>query len=430
MQADEKIKKTKMGKNIVETLFILLLSVFTVAVASAQTKVVSVAGNEFALELYGRLAKNEGNLFFSPTSIHTALGMTYAGAKDQTATQMAKILHFEKTGQDIHAAFAALIEKLNTPRMVKFYERVGDKIKKAEKPAYQLVIANALWGQKGYPWKQGFMDLTAANYGAGLHEVDFARHTEVARKTINAWVESKTQDRIKDLIAQGGISTLTRLILTNAIFFKAEWARKFPDHVTEEMPFHVSATKQIVTTIMSQKDDFRYMETDTFQVLEMPYKAEELSMVVFLPKKIDGLGYFEKTLTPEKLTDWLDKLSIEEVEVFFPKFEFSSRFILSSILKAMGMEDAFSPTSANFSGMTTAENVFVSEVIHKAFVAVDEEGTTAAAATAVMLAGTAMPVPKPEPKIFKADHPFVFSIRHNATGAILFMGRFSDPKTN
>lgn len=406
----------------------LILTASAAGAAFGETIAVSEASNAFALELYIRLAEKEGNLFFSPTSIHTALGMTYAGARNQTAAQMAETLHFEKVGRKIHSEFAALIKKLNTPRMVKAYEMVDDQPKQIDKPAYRLVIANALWGQKGYPWKQDFLNLTAASYGAGLHEVDFAKQTEAARKTINEWVEKKTQDRIKDLIARGNLDTITRLILTNAIYFKADWAEKFPDHVTEEMPFNVSATKQIVTPMMFQKDDFRYMETDTFQALEMPYKAHELAMVVFLPKKTDGLGQFEKTLAQEKLPVWLEKLSTEEVEVSFPKFEFTSSFSLSKILNAMGMKDAFSPSSADFSGMTTAEKVFISDVIHKAFVAVDEEGTEAAAATAVMMAGTAMPMPKPNPKIFKADHPFIFIIRHNNSDAILFMGRVVNPK--
>jgi serpin B len=200
--------------------------------------------------------------------------------------------------------------------------------------------------------------------------------------------------------------------------------------VTEDMPFHVSATKQIVTPMMFQKDDFRYMETDTFHALEMPYKAHELAMVVFLPKKTDGLGQFEKALTPETLPAWLAKLSTEEVEVTFPKFEFTGSFSLSNVLKAMGMKDAFSPSFADFSGMTSKERVFVSDVIHKAFVTVDEKGTEAAAATAMVMVGTAMPIPKPNPKIFKADHPFLFIFRHNASGATLFMGRIVNPNNN
>ncbi len=409
-------------------IFAFILAASTVGLAAGETKNVTEGGIEFAVELYGRLAEMEGNLFFSPASIHTALGMTYAGARNQTAMQMAETLHLDTDGQNIHSEFSALIKKLNTPRMVRSYEEVDNQVERTEKPAYQLVIANALWGQKGYRWKKDFLNLTATSYGAGLHKVDFAKQTATAGKTINAWVEKETRDRIKDLIPEGGLDAMTRLVLTNAIYFKANWAEKFSKHATKYKPFNVSAAQKIATPMMFQKDDYKYMETDTFQALEMPYKAHELSMVVFLPKKIDGIGRFEESLAPGKIPGWLEKLRTEEVEVTMPKFEFTSSFALSRILMAMGMKDAFSPSLADFSGMTSAEKVFVSDVIHKAFVAVDEEGTEAAAATAVMMAGSAAPMPKPNPKIFKADHPFIFIIRHNTSGAILFMGRVVNPK--
>jgi serpin B len=399
------------------------------ACATAQPKGASTAGNAFALDLYERLSEKEGNLFFSPASIQTALAMAYAGAEEQTATQMANVLHFENAGQAVHSEFKSLLQQLNKPRMIKYYKEVDGEIKPAEKPAYELVIANALWGQQGYPWIQAFLDLAASNYGAGLREVDFAQNPEAARMTINRWVETKTQDRIKDLIARGAISPMMRLILTNAIYFKAAWANKFSDQATWDMPFQVSASNRIPVSMMARKDDFQYLETESFQALEMPYEANELAMVVFLPTAVDGLGDFENSLTSEKLDAWIKDFRREEVDVFFPKFTFTSSFSLSGILAAMGMQDTFSPDSADFSGMTTAERIFISDVIHKAFVAVDEEGTTAAAATAVMMAGSAMPVPKPDPKVFKADHPFLFCIRHNPTGKILFMGRFSTPDT-
>ena len=198
---------------------------------------------------------------------------------------------------------------------------------------------------------------------------------------------------------------MMRLILTNAIYFKAAWADTFDDHATREMPFHVSESIQAPVPMMFQNKDFNYLETDRFQALEMPYKAHELSMIVFLPKTVDGLDNFEKSLSAEKLDGWMAALHREEVDVYFPKFEFTSSFKLSKTLKALGMENAFSPTAADFSGMTTAERIFISEVIHKAFVAVDEDGTTAAAATAVMMEATAMPMPKPEPRNFQGRSP-------------------------
>ncbi len=405
----------------------ILMALMTVP-ALGETRTITDAGNAFAVKLYDRLSATEGNLFFSPASIHMALGMTYAGAGNRTRAQMFEVLHFEKAGRNIHREFADLIESLNSPRMILSCERVDDDPGQIETPAYQLVIANALWGQEGYPWKRDFLNLISESYGAGLHEVDFAEHTEAARKTINSWVEEKTHDRIKELIARATLDALTRLVLTNAIYFKADWARRFSDRMTEDKPFHVSASKQIVTPMMFRKDNFRYMETDQFQALEMPYKARELSMVVFLPEKTDGLGAFENSLTPEYLSSWLEKLSYEKVEVSFPRFEFMSSFALARVLETMGMKDAFSEKLADFSAMTAAEKVHISDVIHKAFVAVDEKGTEAAAATAVIIAGKAMPVKEPGPRIFRADHPFLFIIRHNATGTILFMGRVMNPE--
>jgi serpin B len=411
-------------------------SILTVAVvlfaaaAFAHGEAVHVAGggNAFAVELYGRLAGEPGNLFFSPASIHTALGMTYAGARNRTAAEMGATLHVDKAGPQVHAGYAALIRKLNAPRLIASYEMVDGQPTEVEKPAYQLVIANALWGQQGYPWKREFLDLTATHYGAGLHEVDFAGATEAARKTVNAWVEKETRDRIKDLLAPGTVDALTRLILTNAIYFKANWAEDFPKGATRDGPFRIPDAQPVTVPLMFQKGDFRYLETDTLQALEMPYKANELAMVVFLPKRTDGLGALEKSLAPGAIDAWLGRLRTEEVEVTFPRFTFTSRFGLARVLQALGMRDAFSAAAADFSGMTSAEKVFISDVIHQAFVAVDEEGTEAAAATAVVMAGAAPPAPKPRPKIFKADHPFLFVIRHNPTGAILFMGRVVNPK--
>ena len=416
-----------MREKLTTALCLLLLLGSLTTTASAQTKAVSVTNNDFALDLFSHLAKNKGNLFFSPLSIQTALAMAYAGAKDSTAAQMEKALHFGKAGQGIHTEFKSMLQQLNHPRMIEYAKWVDKKLKRGKKPAYQLVIANSLWGQQGYTWDQAFLDLTADSYGAGLREVDFANHPEAARQKINRWVEEKTRDLIKDLIVRGAITPQMQLMITNAIYFKATWKKKFVEHLTKDMPFYVFGFKQMNVSMMAQKKNFQYMETDSFKALEMPYEANELAMIVFLPKTIDGLEDFEKSLNSENLEAWMKAFRIQEVEVYFPKFEFDSSFSLSKYLKAMGMEDAFSPVSANFSGMTALERICISGVIHKAFVAVNEEGTTAAAATALGLATARMPKQKPEPKLFKADHPFLFCIHHNPTGKILFMGRFSKP---
>lgn len=403
----------------------VLTVVLALSITTAKADVVD-AGNSFAMDLYGQLAEREDNLFFSPASIHTALGMTYAGARNQTARQMAATLHLKKSAGGVHEGFAALLSTLNSPPMLGNVEMVGNEFIRTSKPAYQLVVANALWGQQGYSWNKEFLDLTMDNYGAGLRDVDFAGETEASRKTINAWIEEQTREKTKDLIPVGALSSLTRLVLTNAIYFKANWADDFSKHATREKPFHISATREITTPLMFQTSHFRYMETEKFQVLEMPYKGRKLAMVVFLPKEVDGLGQFEKAMTAEMVDDWLTRLQTQEVAVTFPTFEFASDFSLAKNLKTMGMTDAFSP-AADFYGMTSAEKVFLSEVIHKAFVAVDEDGTEAAAATAVPTCWEAM-VRKPRPMIFKADHPFLFLIRHNSTGLILFIGRVMNPQ--
>jgi len=411
-------------------IFYFILIVSLPGDVAGETRSVVNAGNRFGVELYSRIYEVEGNLFFSPMSVHTALSMTLAGASNQTAIQMAEVLGFERIGQDIHSDFATLLEDLNTPRMINDIVRVESKYKKKKKPSYQLVIANALWGQKDYQWNPDFLNLTVKNYGAGLHEVDFVNQKGIACKKINTWIEKITKDRIKDMIRPSGITPMTRLILVNAIYLKAEWLSKFPDRRTKESPFHITKTDRMITKMMTThvKGYLKYMETDTFQALEMPYRGGELSMTVFLPKKIDGLRDFEINLTPESLSSWLEALKIEEVLVYFPKFEFETGFGLSGILKAMGMTDAFSSSLADFSGITLKEKIYISDVFHKTFVAVDEEGTEAAAATAIRAKGARKPEKRPQPKIFKADHPFFFIIRHNTSGAILFIGRVVKPE--
>jgi serpin B len=405
-------------------------------------------GNAFGLSLYSRLAAaKEGNLFFSPASIHTALAMTYAGARGGTADQMCRTLRFPmeeklEAGKPdagphelekrlvpwpkdkLHSAFGRLIEKLNTPQMVPTME----KGKVVRRPAYELTVCNALWGQKGFAFRAEFTKLVGSSYGAGLRHVDFVAEREAARRTINTWVEDQTKDKIKDLIPSGVLTPLTRLVLTNAIYFKSNWAEKFEKRATRDEDFTLAGGKKVKTPMMHQQRRFGYMEDKTCQVLEMPYRSGELSMLVLLPKKADGLEALEKALARKGLQDYLTKIRQTEVRLTLPKFKFTSSFRLADKLKAMGMTDAFSPAKADFSGMTTAQKLFISAVLHKAFVAVDEEGTEAAAATAVVMALTSVVLPPPKPKVFKADHPFVFVIRHRETGAVLFMGRVANPK--
>lgn len=394
--------------------------------ATTDTEDASVADatNTFAVDMYHRLADDaDGNIFFSPTSIHTALSMTYAGARGETADQMENVLHVP--GQGIHSEYAEFIAKLNDPATVRVAERVDGQANWTERPAYQLHIANALWPQAGYPLEESYMQLVRRRYEAMLEQLDYAQ-PEPARKRINEWVEEKTNDRIRDLIGPGVLDRNTVLVLTNAIYFKSNWSEQFSDHATEEGDFHVSVDDTVTVPLMNQTDTFGYAETDRLQILSMPYEANELDMVVVLPREINGLAEVEHELSAEELDEWLGNLERHEVRVTLPKWEFTSEFSLADMLSAMGMPAAFT-NDADFSGMTTAEKLFISAVIHKAFVAVDEEGTEAAAATAVVMARTALPTDPPEPKVFRADRPFLFMIRHRSSGAVLFMGRVTSP---
>jgi len=376
--------------------------------AQAPKKQTAEANTAFAIDLYAQLKKQEGNLFFSPYSISTALAMTYAGARGNTAAQMAEVLHFKLEPEVLHRAFGQLVADLN---------------EQGKKGAYELAVANALWGQKGYGFLKEFLDLTRENYGAGLNEVDFAGATEAVRQRINKWAEDETRGKIKDLIPKGVLTIATRLVLTNAIYFKGNWASQFKKEATRDAPFTLLDGEKVDVPMMDQREDFGYMERETFQALELPYVGEELSMVVLLPREVDGLTALEALLTAENLSEWLPALRKRKVQVYLPKFKMTSAFESSKALKSMGMTDAFSLALADFSGMNGGtEPLSISKVIHKAFVDVNEEGTEAAAATAVVVHG-GMGAPT-----FRADRPFLFLIRDNKSGSILFMGRVVNPK--
>jgi serpin B len=338
--------------------------------------------------------------------------MTYAGARGQTAEEMAKTLHFTLAQEQLHPAFARLIASLN-----------GDP--KTRK--YQLFVANALWGQKGYHFHEAFLKTTEKNYGAGLHEVDYVKATEAARKTINAWVEKQTRDKIKNLIQPGVLDVDTRLVLTNAIYFKAAWSSVFSKEATRKADFRLTADTRVKVPTMSQTNEFRYLDGGTFQLLELPYERQQLRMLVFLPKKADDLPDFEKLLTADRLREWSSRLKGHEVTVSLPKFKFTAEFNLKKVLSEMGMKLAFQQGKADFSGMTSLKKLYIFEVIHKAFVDVHEKGTEAAAATAVVVNDESARI-SPRAK-FQADHPFLFLIQDAGTGSILFLGRVTDPRS-
>lgn len=367
-----------------------------------------VDGNTaFALDLYRELKGEEGNLFFSPYSISTALAMTYAGARGETERQMAQTLHFT-LGQDwLHPAFASLETGLQA------VQQPGE---------LQLRVANSLWPQIDYPFLEAYLSLVAEHYGVLITPVDY-RQTEAARTRINTWVEEKTEKKIEDLIPPGMLDALTTLVLVNAIYFKGNWANQFDPASTAGAPFWVTPDEPIQVPMMTQEKEFRYAEWEGLQILELPYVGNYLSMVVILPEEVGGLAALENALTVENLDRWTGRLWQREVVVFLPRFGMSWGFELSRTLIAMGMGAAFG--GADFSGMDGTTSLFIDKVLHKAFVDVNEEGTEAAAATAVIMA-RGMP---PPPVTFRADHPFLFLIRDNKTGSILFLGRVLEPES-
>jgi len=368
--------------------------------------------NAFAVDLYAQLSKQPGNLFFSPESISTAFGMAYAGARGQTATQMQQVFHFTLPPDRLHPAMGALLAGMN-----------------AQHKDYELRVADALWAQQDSNFEESYLKLVQSDYGAGLHKVNFKISPDTVRATINAWVEKQTNDKIKDLIGQGALNTSTRLVLTNAIYFKGDWQDPFDAQATQKDEFHLSATQWVTTPMMHRTGGYRYYDGGTFQALELPYAGNEISMVVLLPKQTDGLPALEQSFTSGVAGEWIQKLQpVEKVILTLPSFTMTQQFELSSTLSAMGMAQAFSG-SADFSGMTGKPEFSISAAIHKAYIDVNEKGTEAAAATAIVMYATAMrrEAPEPPPVVFRADHPFLFILLDTKSGSMLFLGRVADP---
>jgi serpin B len=372
-----------------------------------------VSGNtNFAFDLYQELSATDGNLFFSPHSISLALAMTYAGARNNTEQQMTDTLHF--LSQDaLHPALNALDLELA--------ER-GQGAEGTDGEGFKLNIANALWGQTGYPFLDTFLDVLSENYGAGMNLLDFNTAPDESRIIINDWVSDQTEEKIKDLIPQGAISSLTRLVLTNAIYFNAAWKYPFEEEATQDGTFNLSDGGQVTVPMMSQTSRFGYAAGDGYQAAELLYDGDELSMVILVPDA-GTLGSFEDSLTSESLDTILSGLEIKDVNLQLPKFKYESDSVsLKDMLAKMGMPDAFG-ADADFSGIDGNKNLFISDVIHKAFVSVDEAGTEAAAATAVIMDESAPGEIIP----LTIDRPFIFLIRDIATKAVLFAGRITNP---
>ncbi|MFP4027749.1 MAG: serpin family protein [Candidatus Brocadiia bacterium] len=376
-------------------------------------RAIADSNNAFAFDLFRQLSPGEPekqrNIFFSPFSISAALTMTYAGARGKTSWEMKNVLRFQIPDEKLHAASGRIADRLIA----------GSK----EKP-YQVNVANALWGQKGGGFRRQFVSLVEKNYGAGLRTVDFKSQTETARKTINDWVAEETKNQIKDLLKKDDVNPAVRLILTNAIYFLGTWESKFGENLTQKKPFHLSGGKTVQVPMMNQTESFRYGKFGDIQCLELPYKGDDLVMLVLLPKK-GTLDQLTKRLSAQTLRIWRRQLQARRVTVEIPRFKLKYRICLKKNLKAMGMTDAFSPKNADFSGIAGRRDLFISKVIHEAFGDVNEKGTEAAAATAVAMERESISSP---PVVFKADHPFVFAVCDKKTGTILFLGQLMSPE--
>ncbi|XP_078147447.1 LOW QUALITY PROTEIN: leukocyte elastase inhibitor-like [Centroberyx gerrardi] len=418
------------------------------------------ANTSFSLALFKKLSEDDktGNVFYSPFSISSALAMVLLGARGNTATQMSEVLCFTKAEQPRQAGRADaeqmqmqmqqqmqqqvqlsrlpqyLLKCLNVQKVQEDvhvgFNKLMSELNKPEAP-YALSLANRLYGEKSYQFVEDFLAETKKHYSAELESVDFKTSPEAARNNINSWVEKQTQDKIKEVLVQGVVDNMTRLVLVNAIYFKGNWDKKFKEDFTKDARFRVNKNDTKPVKMMHQKTKFplTFIPEANCQILEMPYKGKDLSMLIFLPNDMEdgttGLEKLEKELTYENFVEWTrpDMMDTVEVQVALPRFKMEEKYDLKKILSSMGMVDAFDIAMSDFSGMSPANDLVLSKVVHKAFVEVNEEGTEAAAATAavMMLRCARIPV------TFVADHPFLFFIRHNPSMSILFAGRFCSP---
>ncbi|OJJ20309.1 hypothetical protein BKI52_17750 [marine bacterium AO1-C] len=367
--------------------------------------------NQFAIELYKQLTKGQNtNFFASPYSISSALAMTYAGAQNTTATEMAKVLRF--TPDNLHQD----------------YKMLSDHFKSINRKGLELKIANALWGEKSYPFLPDYLSLNQKYYQAKIESLNFKQYPERSRLIINKWVENKTKNKIKNLIPKGLVDKKTRLVLTNAIYFKGDWEYEFLKRNTKKMAFIAGKQRFPAIKFMYMQRKFRYTENKQLQAIEIPYKGRKMSLLILLPKDKNGLARLEQKLNAKEYQDLIERMYRTKVQLTLPRFKMTINTRLSSTLKQLGMKQAFS-NQANFSKMAKNAQLKISEIVHKAFVEVNEQGTEAAAATAVIIAPSgSAPGRTYPPKIFKADHPFMFIIKDNKTNSILFIGKLENPK--
>ncbi|XP_048655922.1 serpin B6-like isoform X2 [Marmota marmota marmota] len=369
----------------------------------------------FALNLLKRLGEDSSrNVFYSPISMSSALAMVLMGAKGTTAVQMAQVLSLNKSsnsgGGDVHQSFQSLLTEVNKTDT-----------------QYLLRTANRLFGEKSYDFLSSFKDSCQKFYQAEMEELDFLNATEESRKHINTWVAKKTEDKITELLSPGSLNTNTKLVLVNAIYFKGNWDKQFDKELTQERPFKVSKNEEKPVQMMFKKSTFKmtYIGEIFTKILVLPYVSEELNMIIMLPDEHIDLKTVEKELTYEKYIEWTnpDLMDEEEVEVFLPRFKLQENYDLEEVLRSLGMTDAFDEARADFSGMSSRKDLYLSKVVHKSFVEVNEEGTEAAAATAAIMMMRCIRFTAR----FCADHPFLFFIQHSRTRGILFCGRVSSP---
>ncbi len=408
------------------SLLILVMLVTTSSFGAGQRTLpnasrLAEAQNRFATDLYAQLRQQPGNLFFSPESIATAMTMTYIGAKEETAAEMANVLHLI----DLHRENQERALPLRTTVLEKYAEQTKC-FSEQQRNVLEFHTANALWVKADYPLNRDFVKDVKDSFKATLEPVDF-RDEPATRNRINGWVSDQTSSKIQNLIAPGLLKPDTRLVLTNAIYFRAAWEEQFRKGNTKKEKFHVSPVKDVDVEMMNQTHFCSLAELDGFRLLNIPYEKNQASLLILLPNEVDGLAALEGSITSEKLASWIEKSKSVSVALSLPKFKLSSKFELSSALTALGMRKAFMAGQANFTGIANVLNepLYIGLAIHQAFVDLREEGTEAAAATAV-IAPTAAPRPA-EPVSFVADRPFVYIIRDNRSGGILFMGRLADP---
>lgn len=382
-----------------------------------QATAFAASSNAFAVDLWARLRQREGNLAVSPASVSMALAMTYAGARSQTATEMAAVMHFGDDTQALHEGAGRLLAAWNDPAP----------------RAYTLRVVNRLFGETAYEIQESFQALTRERYGAPLESLQFRASPDAARRHINAWVEQQTEARIRELLPPTSIGPETRLVLTNAVYFLGRWEQPFRSNATREGTFHRVGAESVQVPFMSQTTRFPYAEDEDVQVVQMGYDGGDFAMVLVVPKEREGLAAVEQALGVDRIERWVAALTPEMVSVRLPKFEIDppASIALAETLQQMGMRQAFSSGVADFTGIADPPNpndrLSISNVFHKAFVRVDEEGTEAAAATAV---ATGRGVPPAPSRQVEVDRPFLFLVRDVRQGTILFLGRVADPSAN